>query len=220
MPDPSIEGIRKQLIHDKELLEIKDLGAGSRIHSTKRRTVQQLAKTAVKPRKLGELFFRLSVYYQPRTVIELGTSLGLTTAYLATANPNAIIVTIEGSDAIHNKAKTVFHTLGIQNIDARLGNFDSVLPQVLAETGTIDMAYVDGNHRYEPTIRYFQLLLSHAHNDTILIFDDIHWSAEMEKAWKEIQQHPSVRCTVDLFYLGFVFLRDEFKVPQHFVVRF
>ena len=82
------------------------------------------------------------------------------------------------------------------------------------------MAYVDGNHRYEPTIRYFQLLLSHAHNDTILIFDDIHWSAEMEKAWKEIQQHPSVRCTVDLFYLGFVFLRDEFKVPQHFVVRF
>jgi predicted O-methyltransferase YrrM len=220
MPDPSIEGIRKQLIHDKELLEIKDLGAGSRIHSTKRRTVQQLAKTAVKPRKLGELFFRISAYYQPRTVIELGTSLGLTTAYLATANPNAIIVTIEGSDAIHNKAKTVFQALGIQNIDARLGNFDSVLPQVLAETGTIDMAYVDGNHRYEPTIRYFQLLLSHAHNDTILIFDDIHWSAEMEKAWKEIQQHPSVRCTVDLFYLGFVFLRDEFKVPQHFVVRF
>ena len=220
MPDPSIEGIRKQLIHDKVLLEIKDLGAGSRIHSTKRRTVQQLAKTAVKPRKLGELFFRLAAYYQPRTVIELGTSLGLTTAYLATANPNAIIVTIEGSDAIHNKAKTVFQALGIQNIDARLGNFDSVLPQVLAETGTIDMAYVDGNHRYEPTIRYFQLLLSHAHNDTILIFDDIHWSAEMEKAWKEIQQHPSVRCTVDLFYLGFVFLRDEFKVPQHFVVRF
>ena len=220
MPDPSIEGIRKQLIHDKVLLEIKDLGAGSRIHSTKRRTVQQLAKTAVKPRKLGELFFRLAAYYQPRTVIELGTSLGLTTAYLATANPNAIIVTIEGSDAIHNKAKTVFQALGIQNIDARLGNFDSVLPQVLAETGTIDMAYVDGNHRYEPTIRYFQLLLSHAHNDTILIFDDIHWSAEMEKAWKEIQQHPSVRCTVDIFYLGFVFLRDEFKVPQHFVVRF
>ncbi|HZH01748.1 MAG TPA: class I SAM-dependent methyltransferase [Flavisolibacter sp.] len=220
MPDSSIKGIRKQLIHDKELLDIKDLGAGSRIHASKRRTVHQLAKTAVKSKKLGELFFRLAAYYQPRTVIELGTSLGLTTAYLATANPNATIITIEGSDAILIKAKTVFQTLGINNIDARLGNFDSVLPQVLEETGTIDMAYVDGNHRYEPTIRYFHQLLSHAHNDTILIFDDIHWSAEMEKAWKEIQQHPSVRCTVDIFYLGFVFLRDEFKVPQHFVVRF
>jgi len=220
-PPGSIETLRKELLQDHHMLVIEDLGAGSRIHASKRRTVQQLARTAVKPKKLGEIFYRLSAHYKPKNIIELGTSLGLTTAYLASGNPKALVTTIEGSKAIHNKAKSNLERLGLNNVDVRLGNFDQLLPEIfLQTTSVVDLAYVDGNHRYDPTMKYFNQLLSHADNDTILVFDDIHWSAEMEQAWKDIQQHPKVRCTVDIFFLGFVFLRNEFKLPQHFMVRF
>jgi predicted O-methyltransferase YrrM len=86
--------------------------------------------------------------------------------------------------------------------------------------GQIDFVFIDGNHRLEPTLRYFEMLLKHATPNTILVFDDIHWSQEMELAWKSIQENSSVTCTVDLFFLGLVFLRKDFKVKQHFTIRF
>lgn len=216
----AIEALRRTLLADDRMLEIEDLGAGSRVVSSKQRTVKQLARTAVKPRKYGQLLHRLVAHYQPQTIVELGTSLGLTTAYLATANPAATVVTIEGSEAVHQVAKANFNTLSLENIEALQGNFDDVLPQVLQRLEKIDLGYVDGNHRLAPTLAYFQQFLQWAHNDTILIFDDIHWSPEMEQAWQQIQQHPAVQCTVDIFFVGFVFFRNEFKEKQHFTVRF
>ncbi|HNR16193.1 MAG TPA: SAM-dependent methyltransferase, partial [Chitinophagaceae bacterium] len=84
----------------------------------------------------------------------------------------------------------------------------------------IDFAFIDGNHRQEPTERYFNQLLPKMHHESILVFDDIHWSSEMEQVWKTIKDHPSVRCTVDLFFIGVVFFRDEFREKQHFSIRF
>jgi len=220
IPPASIEELRVEFLKDKEELVIEDLGAGSRIHSEKKRTVQQLARTAVKPRKYGELFFRLSSFYRPANIIELGTSLGITTAYWAAGNASGKVVTIEGSQAIHNKAVNGFSKLGFTNIEALQGNFDNLLPMVLQDLSHVDVAYIDGNHRYEPTMAYFHQLLEKSGNDTILIFDDIHWSREMEDAWEQIKQHPDVRCTVDIFFLGFVFFRNEFKERQHFKIRF
>jgi predicted O-methyltransferase YrrM len=216
----SIETLRQILMKDNTLLQIEDLGAGSRKNTSTQRTICSLAKSAVKPRKYGEVLFRLAKYYGSENIIELGTSLGITSAYLATSHPRARLKTIEGSIAIHNKAVENFHHLGLENVEAIQGNFDIELPLVLQKLRKVDIGYIDGNHRYEPTIRYFRQLLEHSHNDTILVFDDIHWSREMEEAWAEIKQHPAVRCTVDIFFLGFVFLRHEFKIPQHFIIRF
>jgi len=216
----AIEALRRELLTDDRLLDIEDLGAGSRMHGRKQRTVKQLARTAVKPKKYGQLLYRLVKHYAPQTIVELGTSLGLTTAYLAIANPSASVITIEGSEAVHNVAKENIRSLNLTNIEALQGNFDTVLPQALQSVEKIDLGYVDGNHRLEPTLAYFDLFLQKAHNNTILIFDDIHWSPEMEQAWQQIQQHPAVRCTVDVFFLGFVFFRAEFKEKQHFTVRF
>jgi predicted O-methyltransferase YrrM len=84
----------------------------------------------------------------------------------------------------------------------------------------VDLAFIDGNHRKAPTLEYFQHILRYSHAGTIVIFDDIHWSAEMEDAWESIKKHPAVTCTVDLFFLGLVFLKDDFRVPQHFSIRF
>jgi predicted O-methyltransferase YrrM len=159
-------------------------------------------------------------HYQPKTIIELGTSLGITTSYLSAGNPNETMTTIEGSKAVAEVAKENFSKLNIQNIRLLQGNFDDLLPPVIRQHSSIDLAYIDGNHRYEPTIRYFKQLLPLTHNDSILVFDDIHWSKEMEQAWEEIKQHPSVQCTIDIFFLGFVFFRSEFKVKQDFQIRF
>ncbi|MCU7550568.1 class I SAM-dependent methyltransferase [Chitinophagaceae bacterium LB-8] len=219
-PPATIEQLRKEQQYDNRLLHIEDMGAGSRIHSTKEKRVKDVSATALKPKKYAQLLYRLIKHYQPETIIELGTSLGITTSYLSIANPEARIVTIEGSGAIRQVANENFRKLGLNNIQSLQGNFDVVLPEVLQQHSSIDLGYIDGNHRYRPTINYFQQFLQKSHNNTILVFDDIHWSEEMESAWREIQQHPSVRCTVDIFFLGFVFFRKEFKEKQHFTIRF
>ncbi len=220
LPPAAVAALRKRLLNDNRLLQMEDLGAGSRVLRKKERTVREVAKSALKSEKYAHLLFRLVRYYQPATILELGTSLGVTTAYLAKANPAATVLTIEGSPAIAAVATQNFASLQTGHIQQLTGNFDDLLPAAIQQLSRTDLAYVDGNHRYEPTVRYFHQLLPSLHNDSILVFDDIHWSAEMEKAWAEIQQHPAVKCTVDIFFLGFVFFRKEFIVKQHFTVRF
>ncbi len=219
-PPAEIEALRKSVLHHQKKIVVNDMGAGSRSNNTKEKTVAQIAKSALKPKKYAQLLFRLAKHYRPQTIIELGTSLGITTAYLATAHPHAKVITIEGSALIAEEAKTNFNQLRITNIEQRVGNFNSVLPSVIHQLPSVDLAYVDGNHRYQPTMDYFHQLLTTTNAHSILVFDDIHWSPEMEKAWQEIKQHPMVLCTVDIFFLGFVFFRNEFKVKQHFSIRF
>ena len=127
---------------------------------------------------------------------------------------------MEGSKNVSAIAEENFKKLGLQNIKLIQGNFDDTLPDLLSQVQKVDLAYVDGNHRKAPTLQYFHQFLQKANDQSIFIFDDIYWSAEMEEAWKEIQQHPSVTLTIDLFFIGIVFFKKDFKVKQHFVIRF
>jgi predicted O-methyltransferase YrrM len=219
-PPAAIETIRRRLLKDVRTIEIRDPGAGSRVENTARRKIGSIARSALKPKKYAELLYRLCRHYQPGTIVELGTSLGITTSYMAVANADSKLTTIEGVPAIAALAEDHFVTLDLKNISLVAGNFDEVLPQVLHGASTVGLAYIDGNHRYEPTMNYFRQLLSVADADSIFVFDDIHWSKEMERAWEEIRQHPSVQYTIDIFFLGFVFFKKEFKVKQHFLIRF
>jgi len=217
-----IEQLRRRLHSDDNRLEIKDLGAGSVYNATHTRSIAAIAKHAAKPPRLGRLLYRLARHYQPATIVELGTSLGLSTAYLAAGaagTPGANIHTIEGSPAIAAVAESNLRSLHLQTT-VHAGSFDDVLPALLPTIPRIDLAFIDGNHRLDPTLRYFDTLLRHASPSSVLIFDDIHWSPEMETAWTAIRNDPRVCLTIDLFFLGFVFLRDEFKVKQDFVIRF
>jgi len=215
-----VEEIRKRLLNNKIVITVEDFGAGSRRTQNNQRKISDIANAALKPKKFGQLFYRLVKHYQPQAILELGTSFGITTSYMALANPAANVMTIEGSKSIADIAGSNFQKLNITNIESLQGNFDALLPSAISHLSSVDMAYIDGNHRYEPTINYFNQLLSKSHNNTILVFDDIHWSKEMEKAWEEIKQHPSVQYTIDIFFLGFVFFRQEFKEKQHFQIRF
>lgn len=214
------EGLRKQMLNNRTVLEVEDFGAGSSVSKTNKRTIASIAKNAAKPKKYGQLLYRITKKYQSKTILELGTSLGITTSYLSLAKQDAKIITLEGSSAIANKAKENFGTLELKNIELIEGNFDNTLSSVLNGIPTIDLAFIDGNHRQEPTEKYFHQLLPHFSNDSILIFDDIHWSREMEAAWETIKANEAVRCSIDLFFIGIVFFRQEFKEKQHFMIRF
>ena len=215
-----VEELRNQLLNDNTVLEVEDLGAGSSVSKTNQRTVSSIAKNATKPKKFGQLLFRLVKYYQPSTILELGTSLGITTSYLSLAKPDARLTTMEGSKEIADTAKRNFKNLEIRNIEIIEGNFDNKLSSVVHGLLSVDLAFIDGNHRQKPTERYFKELLAKTNNDSILVFDDIHWSSEMEAAWEAMKSNAAVSCSIDLFFIGMVFFRKEFMEKQHFVIRF
>jgi predicted O-methyltransferase YrrM len=139
---------------------------------------------------------------------------------MAKGNPAARVITMEGSEEIANVALENFKALEISNIEIVRGNFDDTLTNVLTQLDRADLVFVDGNHRREPTIRYFNQLLPLSHNDSIFIFDDIHWSREMEDAWEEIRNHEAVRASIDLFHFGIILFRAEFIEKRNFGIIF
>lgn len=216
----TVENMRRQLLADDTVLTIEDFGAGSSHSHQNNRTVSSIARNAAKPKKFGQLLFRMIQAYQPACILELGTSLGITTSYLSLAKPDATLVTMEGASQVAAIARKNLDALSITNYRLIEGNFDETLQTAINQLPSVDFVFIDGNHRQEPTERYFKELLTRVHNDSILIFDDIHWSREMEQAWETIKRHPAVRCSIDLFFIGIVFFRQEFKEKQYFTIRF
>ncbi|OYU55595.1 MAG: SAM-dependent methyltransferase [Chitinophagaceae bacterium BSSC1] len=215
-----VEQIRAQMRKDQRRIQVEDFGAGSRVHSSSTRKVSAMAASSLKPKKYGQLLFRMVAYFQPQTILELGTSLGITSAYLALANPEAKVWSMEGAPAIADIAEANFKTLGIDHIQMVRGDFDKTLAPLLDGIESLDFVFVDGNHRYAPTINYFHLLKPKMREHSILVFDDIHWSQEMEAAWEEIKKDKSISLTIDLFFIGIVFFRKEQLVKQDFVIHY
>ena len=217
---PVIEKMRQQLLMQKTEIFVEDLGAGSSVIKTNKRVVSEMAGSSLKPKKYAQLLFRMVQYYKPETIIELGTSFGITTAYLAAGNTHAKVYTIEGSEAIAEIARKYLERPGPEQVELITGNFNNTLPGILKKIGHTGLAFIDGNHRKAPTLDYFHQLLSSCGSSSILIFDDIHWSAEMEEAWAEIMHHSSVTLTIDLFFIGIVFFNADINHKQHYTIRF
>ncbi len=215
-----IESIRTELKNNHAEISVPDFGAGSRLELDKKRKISVIAKSSLKPKKFSRLLFCMVHFYKPEIVLELGTSFGITTSYFSFANPSAKITTMEGAPAIAYIAKQNFKQLQLTNITVVEGKFDDTFSSVINQLSTISFVFIDGNHRKEPTLDYFNQLIKLSTQSTILIFDDIHWSADMEKAWNEIKQHPSVTLSIDLFFIGIVFFRTEQKSKEHFTIRF
>lgn len=216
-----IQQLRQQLRQRPDRITITDLGAGSKVNAARQRTIADIARHTQKPDRFGRLLFRLVHRFQAKTVFDLGTSLGVTTAYLAQATNRhgGQVTTFEGCPETARVAQQNLATLNVANVRLVVGNLDKTLAQAVAKIPSIDLVFFDANHRYNPTLAYFETCLAKVHNDTVFVFDDIHWSAEMEKAWQVIKTHPRVRVTIDLFDVGLVFFRQE-QPKQHFTLRF
>lgn len=215
-----IESIRKQLLQTNTTIEVEDFGAGSAVIPFKNRKVKDVADSSLKTKKYAQLLFRIAKYYQLKNIVELGTSFGISTSYLASANAGSKVITFEGSHNIAKIALQNFGQMDLKNIELIEGNFEQTLLLSGNRIETIDLLFVDGNHRKKATLEYFDSFLKNSTTQSIFIFDDIHWSREMEEAWKLIQQNNSVTLTIDLFFIGIVFFSPDFKVKQHFTVRF
>jgi predicted O-methyltransferase YrrM len=215
-----IENLRKSLLKNKERIVVEDFGAGSSLDSTNARRISDITRHAAKPAKYGRLLYRMIDHFHCGQVLELGTSLGLSTAYMASHPSVEHITTLEGAALVAARAKQNLESLSISKVDIITGNFDTTLEMALKKNLKPDLVFFDGNHRKEPTLRYFRQCLSTADENSIFVFDDIHWSAEMEDAWREICQDDAVTCSIDLFFVGIVFFRKEFREKQAFTIRY
>lgn len=214
----AIERVREDLLRDERMIHVQDFGAGSRKMKGDQRSVAHIAKFALQPASHAQALFRLIDYVRPENILELGTSLGITSAYLASVAAKTKVWTLEGAPEIARIAKEVFDVLNLGNVKVIQGNFDDQLNMVLQEMGNVDVAVMDGNHRYDPTIRYFNEISPFLHDDSVVILDDIHWSAEMERAWNEISRNPKVTLSLDFFHFGVLFFRKG-RVIEHFRLK-
>ena len=214
-----IESLRRVLCENNKLISVKDFGAGSNINKNKERKIKDIAKNSSKNKKFGELLYRIVKHFKPTEIFELGTSFGISTLYLSKANSNSNITTFEGCKESAKIALENFKKLDCTNIDTIIGEFGENFSIKLAEKSNVNMVFIDGNHSKDATIRYFEESIKYSDQKTILIFDDIHWSSGMEKAWDYIKKSQKTRVTVDLFFVGLVFL-DQKLSKENFIIRF
>ncbi|WP_333879165.1 O-methyltransferase [Flavobacterium sp.] len=213
-----LKNYRKALLQNKNTIEVTDFGAGSRVFKSNTRAINQIAKTAGISSKRAKLLFRITRYFQPENILEIGTSLGLATAALSLGNPKSKITTLEGCENTLAVAHHQFEAFDLTNIRSVATEFSSFIKNLQPITYNIQLIYFDGNHSKAATLEYFELLLPTVTNETVWIFDDIHWSADMESAWEVIKHHPKVTVTIDTFQWGLVFFRKE-QPKEHFVIR-
>ncbi len=214
-----LESYRQKLLQDDRSIVVEDLGAGSAFFkSNASRKVCEIAKTSLSRNKFSRLYSRIIQEHDYSNVIELGTSLGLNALYLG-ISPSTQVRTFEGSESIAGIAKELFTTAGADNIRLIGGNIDETLPSEMQGTGVVDFALIDANHRYAPTLNYFNLLASKVSPKSIIVLDDIHASQDMEMAWNTIRQDVRVHATADLYRCGLVFF-DPSLNKQHVVLRF
>jgi predicted O-methyltransferase YrrM len=213
---------RNSLLANNNTIEVTDFGSGSKVFKSNTRVISKIAKTAGISPKRAELLFRITNYLQPDTILEIGTSLGLATSALSLGSRSvgmkAKIITLEGCPETAKQAQLQFKKFNFNTIRSEITEFSTYLQNCTLNTEHFSLIYFDGNHSKKATLDYFDLLLPTITNETVWIFDDIHWSPEMEEAWKIIKKHPKVTVTIDTFQWGLVFFRRE-QPKEHFVIR-
>lgn len=214
-----IEAHRNRFLLQNETIEVKDLGAGSKINKQQKRIIKNIAKSSLAPKKYTELLFKLANFLDAKNKIEVGTSLGITSVYLAFQNTKTPLYTLEGAIEIHRIANQLFSSLKLSNIHSILGNFNDTLIKVLSKQEEFDFIYIDGNHTYEATTKYFEMCLPKLSENGVIIIDDIYWSKQMTKAWNDIKLNKETTITIDIFKMGLVF-KNKSYTKQDFVIKY
>jgi predicted O-methyltransferase YrrM len=203
-----IEKIREKMISDQGSISVNDLGNGSLRMKTSLRKVSEIARYSSVPKKYGILLSNMSAEFGEPVVIEFGTSLGISTMYMAASCPDGIVYTMEGCPETSEIAKKNFQESGLTNIMSLTGSFEQLLPGIKKETSQPGLVFIDGNHKKEPLINYFNQVAEISSGKTVVIIDDIHSSRRMEEAWAEVKNHEKVTFSIDIFRMGLVFFRE------------
>jgi predicted O-methyltransferase YrrM len=215
------EKLRSKYLKDGSVITKTDFGPGGTGMPGMSYPVRigRLARTSLTPPRQLARLERYVRKYKPSKMLEIGTSLGVTAAALASASPSAKVVTLEGCPELSRIASRGFRDCGVENITLITGPFAETLPAALEQLGTVDFVYIDGNHCYEAVTDYFERCLAYSGNETVIVLDDIHASPGMEKAWKHLSRLPRVSVSIDLFHSGWILLRKELS-REHFRLRY
>ena len=217
-----IERRRDLLLSCPDTLEVVDYGsAGTKDGLHIHRRVCDIAKRQLESPKVGQALFRLVNWMgmqekRPLEILELGTSLGVTTAYLAASDSRNRVTTMEGSAEVLKVAKGVWRALKLENIEWQEGNIDNTLYKYAREK--LDVVYVDANHTYEATMCNVQYLLPMMSEKGVIVLDDIHYSEGMEQAWKELKSDDRVTTSMDLYHVGLLFV-DPHYLKRNYRIR-
>jgi predicted O-methyltransferase YrrM len=210
-----IQQLRQQLEACDDVVEVTDFGAGSSVHRRPVRRIKDLARSSAGSRQVAARLARCIQEFEVKNVLELGTSLGLTSAYLGAAATGKV-TTLEGCPNLSALAQKHHHKLGIQNTEVITGPFRETLPAVLTQMDTLELVYFDGDHRGKELLWQYEHCLAKSTPDTIFVIDDIYWSPDMTRAWEALCQRPEVRLSLDLFTSGYLFFRGEVLTKQHY----
>jgi len=213
-----LRSYRQRLYKNNTIIYIEDFGAGSRVFKSNERQVNKIAKTAGITRKRAQLLYRMTRFFEPSNVLELGTSLGMGTSAIYLGNKFAHITTVEGCQETSAIAQEQFNHFQLNNIQLINSDFTKALKKDEIANARFDLIYLDGNHNKAATLFYFNELLSNVNDDSVMIIDDIFWSKEMTEAWEIIKKNIKVTVTIDTFFWGIVFFRKE-QEKQHFTIR-
>ncbi len=206
-----IENIRTKMLGNKDRVFVEDFGTGG----SKQREISKIARVSVKKKAQSQLLFKLVNYSKPKVIFELGTSLGITTSYLASVDSKSICYSFEGSSALIDVAKENVQLLGLSNINFIKGDIDKTLELILAKKDKLDFVFFDANHTKEATLRYFRACLNQISEKAVFVFDDIHLSKGMFEAWKEIVKNPKVRVSFELLSMGIVYFSPHLQKQDY-----
>jgi len=215
----TIENIRKKNLSDNRTINVLDLGAGSSRMKTNTRRVSEIARYSSVPPKYGILLSNMATEFGKPAVFEFGTSIGISTMYLASGCPEAVVYTMEGCPETASIARENFNEAGLSNIKLMQGSFDELIHNVKGMDIKPGLVFIDGNHREEPLLKYFSEMAEISDDKTVIIVDDIHTSSEMESAWGKIKKHNNVSFTVDMFRMGMTFFRKGMN-HNEYIIRY
>lgn len=208
---------KNALLKDKSMIDVRDYGAGSKIFKGSIRSIDKIAKVAGINQRKAKLLLKITNYFQPKNILELGTSLGMSTLCLSIASPNAHITSIEGCLETAQKARAYLENFQV-SAKVITDTFENVLGGI-SQNKHYDLVLFDGNHQLEATLKYFESCKDSANEHTLFIFDDIHWNKEMEMAWNKIKKDKQIHVSIDLFDFGLAFFRKG-QAKQNFIIKY
>jgi predicted O-methyltransferase YrrM len=210
-----IEEVRRSLLRSRETVPVTDYGAvepeaglSSELMLQGRsdtRVIGDVCRTASKPFGAALILFHLVRKLRPARCLELGTCLGISTAYQAAAlrlNGGGTIVSLEGAPALAALAQGNLAALGLDNASVVTGRFGDTLDGVLRDLAGLDYAFIDGHHDGRATLEYFDRIHPSLTEGAAVVFDDIRWSSGMRSAWRALENDSRVRLAVDLRRMG------------------
>ena len=202
--------------NNDQLIDFEDFGVGSK-HLGRERKVNEIHRLS-SSKKYGDLLYRLTKHYQPKSMLELGTSLGRGTLAMHLGNPKGRIITVEGCAPIAQIAQinVQHHALIPDQISVINQTFSDFILEL--EPQIFDLIYIDGHHDGEALLKYCNALENMIHDQSMVILDDIRWSESMFNAWKTLCKSHSFNVSIDFFRMGMLVKRTGQR-KEHFVLR-